>query len=1663
MRKCVCLKWIPAIAIILLQTALGEVPVLQEKHLPILKERANHFYIYFQEAYQLYPSIPRGLLEAISFEISRWNHFTPSEEAHSHLGMPQPYGVMGLVYDTSGFFRSNLLIIAEISGYSIDDLINSPRFQIIGYAAALNTFLKEEATWKNINKALRELSEIIVYNEVGQYAQDVRLYHILRLMEDEQFMSLVDYNAYQIPWEEFFHPENLEILRGGSVILNKDAGRVTSPSGNSYRLMAPPCNPPEYPGAIWKPAHSSNYSSRSTNPTHIVIHTIQGSYSSAINWFQNPSANVSAHYVISSWGEVTQMVCENKKAWHVRYNNNYTIGYEHEGYVSDPIWYTDTMYSTSAGVTRSVCQRWNINRKRVAWFPWAATTLYRNTGRPGSCVKIKGHQHYPNQTHTDPGSNWDWEFYFRKINGLPSNITTYTASSGTFYDSGGPTGNYSNDEFRGWIINPPGNNPVVLTFSQFNLENQWDYLYIWDGTGPDGRFIGYFTGTNNPGTIIGYSGSLYIEFRSDCATTRSGWKASWSTQSVSCLAPANPTIHTVQPLAAFVTWRHVPGATHYTVAYKRHYYSNWIYVTTTDSFLWLTGLAASSHYQWRINAHCSATDSSRWIGGTFTTLQAQGSWSITSCSGFFADAGGPHGNYMYNENWTFTINSPNGNPITVSFSSFNTQTTYDKLYIYDGSSTSAPLVGVYHGTNSPGTITSSGGSITFRFRSNKSTQRSGWFATWSVNNCTGGTPPPPPPPGPGTPSTTAGARVVSPLPNNWITSSFTAIFKDSGAVKERFYLVTDLSSDWYANSNRGFFYDRFATNSGQWTPYSGQWSWLPNSGILRQSDEINSNTSISAYVNQNVSNIILYRWRARIDGSGTNKRAGLHFFADTPSLSNRGNSYFVYFREDHDKVQIYKVTSNSWSLVKDVPYTIQKNKWYIFSVVFNRISGQIDVYVDTVKVASWTDPSPHSTGRYISLRSGNCIYDVDWLEVWRYRPDSTAYILVGSGGDIRFESPNQTIRVARVHTVVTDSAERLSTLDPHIFTYLVDFSPPSGGMVNDGTGSDIDSTILTNSISGNWSGFNDPNSGLAGYQYSVGLAPGDSSVLPWTSTTTTSFINTTVTLIPGQTYYINVRAYNNAGLISNIISSDGFIVLSPTQPTTFVTAPTWITDSTTVNFSDHPSGAILWRFYNVASHYRMHWTGNNNLGFIYDDFDSTALSSSWVLGTGTWTASGTGMLSQQDETESNTALSIYTGNLSGQPILYHWKMRINGNGSNKRGGAHICANNIYQSNRGNSYLIYLREDQDVLHVVKTTNNVFANQPSIWNPITLNAGTWYDVKVAYDPSTGKILVFINDTLKGSWTDPNPLTQCNFLSLRTGNAVIDYDFVKVYKFRSGTSITVNAGHSMELFLQNPHPDTPAGLISSIVIDTHLLVSPITQTTINVDWTSPFPTGSIYDITSTDADTLFDSSALTTVTIFWDNFFDPNSGIEHYSVALGTSPGIADVTNWQTTTATFHQWTGLNLSTNTWYFASVKATNNASLEAAPISSDGFIIIPTSSISSWDTSGTSPDSTVIDDNPDDSISSVYNPGLAQVKVIITDKGLLLIASEYIPGVQVNIFSMDGRLLLSWEGDIDTRRLIAVNIAQLPPMILVHLKETMGRKTNNKANPPAIKSIYVR
>ena len=151
----------------------------------------------------------------------------------------------------------------------------------------------------------------------------------------------------------------------------------------------------EYPLATW--LTSPNFYLKSRKPPDvqvIVIHTTQGTYQSAISWFQDPASQVSAHYVISKKGEITQMVLEKDVAWHVGSENSYTIGIEHEGMIDDPTWVTEPMLDASAKLCCYLLKKWQL---------------------PATKEHIKGHVELPNQTHKDPGSYWPWDTYLTKV------------------------------------------------------------------------------------------------------------------------------------------------------------------------------------------------------------------------------------------------------------------------------------------------------------------------------------------------------------------------------------------------------------------------------------------------------------------------------------------------------------------------------------------------------------------------------------------------------------------------------------------------------------------------------------------------------------------------------------------------------------------------------------------------------------------------------------------------------------------------------------------------------------------------------------------------------------------------------------------------------------------------------------------------------------------------------------------------------------------------------------------------------------------------------------------------------------------------------------------------------------------------------------------------
>ncbi|MBQ3354923.1 MAG: T9SS type A sorting domain-containing protein [Bacteroidales bacterium] len=105
--------------------------------------------------------------------------------------------------------------------------------------------------------------------------------------------------------------------------------------------------------------------------------------------------------------------------------------------------------------------------------------------------------------------------------------------------------------------------------------------------------------------------------------------------------------------------------------------------------------------------------------------------TVTTCDAMFYDDGGPSSSYGNSRDFTMTfLPATEGGIIEVEFQSFDTESNYDFLYIYDGTSTSAQQIGQYSGGNTPGTVTATNaqGALTFKFTSDSSVNRDGWAA-----------------------------------------------------------------------------------------------------------------------------------------------------------------------------------------------------------------------------------------------------------------------------------------------------------------------------------------------------------------------------------------------------------------------------------------------------------------------------------------------------------------------------------------------------------------------------------------------------------------------------------------------------------------------------------------------------------------------------------------------------------------------------------------------------------------------------------------------------------------------------------------------------------------------------------------------------------------------
>jgi N-acetyl-anhydromuramyl-L-alanine amidase AmpD len=550
----------------------------------------------FENAYKKYPKIPRNALEALAYVQSRITNLVPEKGMTHHHG-PDRYGLFALIEDGENYFRNTLIEVSNSTNTPIEKLKTDEAAQILAVAKLMNSWceLYKITNLDEMDGFFKSFSETPSKTTMDAFAKDQFLYDIYLTLTKGGEAQDVRINKNTLATDKWFTPNTYKMVSAPSIKIDGD---IISNGTEIYKETA--TNTPnaaaaaaatDYPPALW--VTSPNKSSRAgTAISAVTIHTTQGSYSGSISWFQNTASQVSAHYLIrSSDGQVTQMVREIDKAWHVGNANPYTVGIEHEGYVNNAAWYTTVMYNSSAALTIDICNDNNINKTTCYNGPAHVDVVTLSTA-----IKIKGHQHFPSQNHNDPGINWDWARYYNLVNpAAPCNaptslVTNNITVSGAKLD---------------WT--------AVSGVSSYTLEYKTNASATYTQVGP----IYY-----NTYTITGLTGGTAYNWRvrSNCTSNSSAFTTAVNFTTLNpCVATTTLNKSYIGTSSVNLNWSAVSGAAGYILEWKPASATTWTNVSVTNNYTSIFSLSASTSYNWRITTVCAGGNSAASATQTFST------------------------------------------------------------------------------------------------------------------------------------------------------------------------------------------------------------------------------------------------------------------------------------------------------------------------------------------------------------------------------------------------------------------------------------------------------------------------------------------------------------------------------------------------------------------------------------------------------------------------------------------------------------------------------------------------------------------------------------------------------------------------------------------------------------------------------------------------------------------------------------------------------------------------------------------------------------------------------------------------------------------------------------------------------------------------------------
>ncbi|OXB80742.1 UNVERIFIED_CONTAM: hypothetical protein H355_013535 [Colinus virginianus] len=246
------------------------------------------------------------------------------------------------------------------------------------------------------------------------------------------------------------------------------------------------------------------------------------------------------------------------------------------------------------------------------------------------------------------------------------------------------------------IISDPGSR-IHLSFNDFDLESQFDFLAVKDGDSPDSPIIGTFTGAEVPSHLTSNSHILRLEFQADHSMSGRGFNITYNTFGHNeCPDPGVP-------------------------INARRFGDNFqlgssISVICEEGFIKTQGTETIT---------CMLVDGKVMWSGPIPKCGAPCGGHFSSPSGVILSPGWP-GYYKDSLNCEWVIEAEPGHSIKITFERFQTELNYDVLEVHDGPSLLSPLLGSYNGTQVPQFLFSSSNFIYLLFTTDNSRSNNGF-------------------------------------------------------------------------------------------------------------------------------------------------------------------------------------------------------------------------------------------------------------------------------------------------------------------------------------------------------------------------------------------------------------------------------------------------------------------------------------------------------------------------------------------------------------------------------------------------------------------------------------------------------------------------------------------------------------------------------------------------------------------------------------------------------------------------------------------------------------------------------------------------------------------------------------------------------------------------